>query len=44
MGPYDKAEEITYERMWSIGTDGAVNQVRQHIRDHWVADNNDDKE
>jgi len=44
MGPYDKAEEVTYEHMWSIGNDGAVNQIRQHIRDHWVADNNDDKE
>ena len=44
MGSYDKAEEVTYEHMWSIGNDGAVNQIRQHIRDHWVTDNNDDKE
>jgi hypothetical protein len=44
MGPFDKAEEVEYEHMWSIGNEGAVSQIRQHIRDHWVADNNDDKE
>jgi hypothetical protein len=39
----DHAVEVEYEYMWGIGGDGAVDQVRQHIRDNWI-DNNDDKE
>lgn len=41
---FAKAEEREYEHMWCLSNQGAVDQVRLFIRDHWVADNNDDKE
>src|SRR4051812_13241514 len=36
MNPYDKGEEVEYEHMWCISDRGAVDQVRKHIREHWV--------
>ena len=38
MQGFDKAEEVTYDHMWGIGQDGAVDQVRQYIRDNWIDD------
>jgi hypothetical protein len=37
MHPYDKAEEVEYEHMYCISDKGGVDQVRKHIREHWVA-------
>jgi hypothetical protein len=36
MRAFDKAEEVEYERMYCISDQGAVDQVRKHIRDNWV--------
>jgi hypothetical protein len=36
MGPYDKAIEVEYEHMWCISDRGAVDQVRKHIKEHWL--------
>jgi hypothetical protein len=36
MSNFDKAEEVTYEAMWTLSHNGAVDQVRQFIRDNWI--------
>lgn len=36
MGAYDKAVEVEYEHMYCISDKGAVDQVRKHIKEHWV--------
>lgn len=37
MSPFAEAEEREYEHMYCISDQGAVDQVRKHIRNHWVA-------
>lgn len=40
MDRYDKAKEVEYEHMWSIGNYGAVAEVREHIRKYWIEQDN----
>ena len=36
MQGFDKAIEIEYEDMWTLGHDGAVDKTRQYIRENWI--------
>jgi hypothetical protein len=36
MGGFAKSEEVTYDHMWGLGNDGAMEQTRQFIRNTWV--------
>lgn len=40
MNRSDQATEVEYEHMWSIGNYGAVAEVRAHVRQHWIEENN----
>ena len=42
MRGFEKAEEREYEHMWCISNNGAVDQVRQYIKEHWVSIDNSD--
>jgi hypothetical protein len=37
MSYFAKAEEVEYERMWGLSGSGAVDQVRKHVREHWIS-------